>query len=253
MNFDKFFEKKFYVKGTETSKSMTIFPSVLLGDMQETAECGVKQYDIGTYELGSKGYCWIILQMSVRLTSLPKWKDTFKIRTWNSGIEGLFYTRQYRIFDDDNNEIGCANSKWIIADINTHRPVRPKVISELFDDPDSGKVLSVPQDEPCVNVEIPKLVFPDTASLGTSIITKYADYSEIDHNNHVNNTRYISWAYDCLNKAGIDTEKVREFDITYHAEVKEGSQAELYLYKQDGYCFVVGVVEDKKVFIFRCR
>ena len=86
------------------------------------------------------------------------------------------------------------------------------------------------------------------------IITKFADYSELDHNDHVNNTRYIAWAYDALYKLGKDLRMIMKFDINYHSEVKSGERVDLYYMNEDGNDIIYGYKADgTKVFIFRSR
>ncbi len=254
MSFPEYFDKTFYVKGTDTSRCHTLFPSCMLGDMQETSEGGVVQYGMGTDDLLRNDFCWIILKMSVRMKRLPKWRENFTVRTWNSGVSGLFFRRSYYILDENGNNIGSADSLWIIADVKSHRPVRPKTIFELYDNLADGVSVSSPQNDYTLDFSIPSLTIPAKDELNLSpIMSKYADYSEIDSNNHVNNTRYVSWALDALYKYGVNVDGINEFDITYHAEVKEGFRTDLYVYESDGYYYTVGFNDDIKVFIFRCR
>lgn len=252
MSFPEYFEKSFYVKGTDTSRSHTVFPSCMLGDMQETSEGGVLQYGMDTDSLLKNDFCWIILKMSVRMKRLPKWRETFKVRTWNAGVSGLFFRRSYYICDADDNVIGSADSLWIIADVNSHRPVRPKNILAMYDKPDMEISISAPQNDFELDFTIPSVSFPSDEVIGDSpLMSKYADYSEIDSNNHVNNTRYVSWALDALHKYGVNVDGIKDFDITYHAEVKESEKVDLYVYESEGFYYVVGLKQDSKVFIFR--
>ena len=61
------------------------------------------------------------------------------------------------------------------------------------------------------------------------VIIKYADYTELDRNRHVNNSRYTAWAYDALFKSGYDVSAIKEISIMYNSEVKQGEKVELYI------------------------
>lgn len=256
MEIPKFTDKEFNVKVTESSLSDTILPSVLLGDCQEIAEDGVLTFGIDTTALNEKGFCWIVLRMSVEIDRLPKWKESFKLRTWSKGTKSLFWRRDYQVIDSSDNVIGRSTSEWIVADINDHRPIRPSTLINAFSDISSkASFLADSQNEDfALDYSSPKLSFPASVDLlGSPMITKYADYSELDHNKHVNNTRYIAWAYDALYKAGIDVDGIKRFDINYHEEVKKNEKVDLYYSFEDGFHYIYGYKNGvEKVFNFRC-
>lgn len=255
MSIPPYVDTDFYVKVTEGSMSDTILPSVLVGDFQESAENGVVIYGVDTPSLNSKGYCWIILRMSVELEKSPKWKDNFKIRTWSCGSKSIFWRRDYLVIDGEDKVIGRSTSEWIVADIDSHRPIRPtKMVDDFSEFPDYKELLNPQNNDFSLQYSSPKLDFPlSVEELGEPSIVKYADYSELDHNHHVNNTRYIAWAYDALFKSGIDVDSISKFDINYHSEVKPGEKVDIYLKDENGYHYLYGYKNgDEKVFNFRC-
>ena len=256
MSIPKFTEKDFYVQCNDSSEADLIFPSVLTGDFQEVAEDAVVEFGVDTPSLNQAGFCWIILKMTVEMDRYPAWKESFKVRTWSHGCEKLCWIRDYQVIDSDGNEIGRGTSDWIVADAATHRPVRPRTVVETFSHVEGyDRLIEEQNDKRMLPFSSPKLDFPeDLASLGEPIISKYADYSELDHNHHVNNTRYISWAYDALHKLGRDVYSVNKFDINYHAEVKAGERVDIYHTEIDGNDFIFGYIDGtKKVFAFRGR
>ena len=255
MSFPEYTEREFYIECHECSRDDVLFPSVLAGDFQEVAEDGVATFKIDTPALKKNNFCWIILRMSVEMDRFPSWKESFKIRTWGCGTKGIFWRRDYSVFDMEGNEIGRACSDWIVADNETHGPIRPSQVGETFKDISPIDVL-VPQSERlALDYDAPKMRFPkEQSELGDVIITKFADYSELDHNDHVNNTRYIAWAYDALYKLGKDLRMIMKFDINYHSEVKSGERVDLYYMNEDGNDIIYGYKADgTKVFIFRSR
>ncbi|MBO7453675.1 MAG: hypothetical protein J6U54_25360 [Clostridiales bacterium] len=254
MSVPLYCERKFYVECHECSRDDIIFPNILTGDFQETAEYGVYEYGVDTDTLKKNDFCWIILRMSVEMDSFPKWKDSFSIKTWGCGVKGIFWRRDYSVHDVDGNEIGRACSEWIVADNNSHRPVRPTNVEAVFEGKVNGKLLEPQNDRLALDYAAPKLEIPDMEELGEPVITKYADFSELDHNDHVNNTRYVAWAYDVLYKLGIDVCSIKKFDINYHSEVKSGEKVDIYHKTIDGKETIYGFKGDGvKVFAFRCK
>ncbi len=239
MEIPEYSEMNYYVKGTECSDHQALSLPVLLGDFQETADKGAGDCGFDRTVVTSLNACWIILRMKVHIERLPLWREEFTIRTWSNGCEKLYFDREYEVYGSDGERIGWASSIWILADLNNHRPLIPGRIEGLS--------------APVVQREF--LVFgercPKFKSLPSEevmkdkpVITKYADYSELDHNHHVNNTRYMAWVLDALYKCDIDVSKVKDFDITYIAEVKSGERVDIYVVKTDYGFYVTGYKED---------
>ena len=239
-------ELEVYCKATECGIGDMLFASVLIGDLQEAAEQSSYSLGYGTDFLKENNICWIILRMKIEIDRLPKWHETFKIRTWATGLEKIYYGREFEVYDSEGNRIGKATSVWILADWNTHRPVIAGKRPEL----PPAKVQSP---ELVFGKGCPKIDFPDKQDIAADsdkpVIIKYADFTELDRNRHVNNSRYTAWAYDALFKSGYDVTSVREISINYNSEVKQGEKVELYISDKDGKLTVYGYKDaDTKVF-----
>ncbi len=231
----------FYVKSTECSHDSTLAMSVLLGDLQEASDTGARDCGFDRTIINSHNACWIILRMKVHLEKIPAWRDSFTIRTWSTGSEKFYFDREYEILDSDNNVIGCASSLWILADMNTHRPLIPSKIEGI----------------PSEFTQSTKLVFGERCQRSSSVkletfdgiepsIIKYGDYSELDHNHHVNNTRYMAWVYDALFKSNYDLKRITDFSLSYINEVLPGEKVRLYIkeLEQDKKLIVSAYKED---------
>lgn len=233
-------------KATECGIGDKLFASVLIGDLQEAAEHGSESVGYGTDFLKEHNICWIILRMKLRFFELPSWHEKFTIKTWFTGLDKISYGRDFEIVDSEGRQIGIATSIWILADWNTHRPVIARKRPELPED-------DTPIDFKVFGENCPKLRFPDKSEiLGKTdkpVILKYADFSELDRNRHVNNSRYTAWVYDALFKAGVDVTLINEITINYNSEVKAGEKVELYITEDNGsYCVYGYKNDDIKVF-----
>lgn len=219
-------ELEVFCKATECGIGDNLYASVLIGDIQEAAEQSSATLGYGSDSLRENGICWIILRMHLEIDRLPKWHETFKIRTWATGLEKIYYGREFELYDSEGVRIGKATSTWILADWNTHRPViahkRPDLPPYAVQSPD--KVFGT---------DSPKINFPEKCDIAGEnekpVVIKYADYTELDRNRHVNNSRYTAWAYDALFKSGYDVLAVKEIMILYKSEVKQGEKVELYI------------------------
>lgn len=217
-------EVKFYVKGTDCGANSKLAPSVLFGDMQECADTGAQDLGFDRYVLKDFNACWILLRMRVHVIDMPKWRDSFSVRTWSTGCDKFFFDREFEALDSEGNVVAQGSSIWIMADIVNHRPIIPAKV-EGFAEKIVVQNSRLVFDEKC-----PKLKAPSVEELQDGpVVTKYADYSELDWNNHVNNTRYIAWICDALYKAGINPGEIKDIVINYISEVKEGEKIDLYV------------------------
>ncbi|MCR5592670.1 MAG: hypothetical protein K6F79_02815 [Saccharofermentans sp.] len=235
---------EFYTKSTDCGTDSRLAPYVLLSDLQETADVGAADTGWGREAIGEYNCCWIVLRYRISFDRLPFWKEKFTIRTWSCGPKKLFFDREFEVFDEQGTVIGKASSVWILADKDSHRPVFPSRLDSL----------------PQGLVQSERLVFGESAGKlpalkaesfeGEPAITKYADYSELDHNHHVNNTRYLAWVYDALFKLDTDLYKVKEININYISEVKSGQKVDIYVKKHGNSIEVAGFRDDNSgVFI----
>lgn len=230
---------EFYTKSTDCGTDSCLAPYVLLSDLQETADIGAADTGWGREAIGEYNCCWIVLRYRIKIDRLPSWKEKFTIRTWSCGARKLFFDREFEIFDENKERIGYASSVWILADKDTHSPVFP------------AKLESLPQrlvqsDRLVFNESAGKLKIPSEDSLeDRPVITKYADYTELDHNHHVNNTRYLAWIYDALYKLGLDLHSVTEININYISEVMSGQKVDIYVSDAEDKVIVTGLRDDK--------
>ena len=77
-----------------------------------------------------------------------------------------------------------------------------------------------------------------------------AGFSEIDVNNHVNNTKYANYVSDAV----VPDEKdiLSEFQIDYRKEVAEGTQLRIYHSKEEEKVLAKGLNDNGDI-MFACR
>ena len=237
----------FKAKCTECGLGNMMFMHFLLGDMQEAAEKGSDQLNIGTNFLMENGICWIILKVKAKIERLPKWGEDFRVRTWASGLNKIIFSREFEFIGEDGKIFISMSTEWIMAEWDSHRPVIPRKKACLPE-------IVTQNDRRVFDVPCEKLSFPERESFeGKAVISKYADFSELDRNSHVNNTRYMAWAFDALYKEGVDVFDVRDMDINYISEVRQGEKVDIFVEKDaDGkYCVYGFKNGDTKVFCTR--
>ncbi len=215
MDKPRILTKEFSIRSTETDLWDRLHLDSLFSMMQETASEHAALLGTSNQVLDDRGYVYLLNAISLRLDSYPVWGESVRITTWCRDIIQLYFMRDFVIETSDGKKIAAATSAWFLGDKNNHRPLRPSVIDDLTTD------YTYPQRSAlgfnALRLKNSRLNLPEESSF-----SKYADFSDLDRNRHVNNTRYVAWSIDYFyHSLGInEARKIKGIDINYLAEVK---------------------------------
>jgi len=174
----------------------------------------------GYDDLSENDQFWVLSRIRVEVERLPLWTEEVTLMTYPRGVDGPFALRDYELFDAKGNKIISGVSSWLIVNSKTHRPVRPTELD-----------LTHAVSERCaLNVNASKIAdIKQTPVYVDEFIVKASD---IDVNLHVNNTRYVEWAY---NTFPLDYHKdylLKVVEVNFLAEGKEGNSLKIERYQQ---------------------
>lgn len=231
----------FTIIGPETDIHDRLHYHSLFAMLQEAACLDADRHGFGAEVMDGLSVCWLLLRMKVEMDVIPKWKDEIYIRTWSQGFERLLFHRDFDIFDKDRKRIGKATSVWVIAHQGDHRPVRPSSIEGM----------NVFEAHGSSERKAEKLApIPDEMREQAPRLKRFADYSQIDRNMHVNNTHYVAWSEDACYSLIPNEKRISGLTINYSSEVHPGEEVLLYSVLQDGKITVDGIeaVSQRHVF-----
>lgn len=186
---------------------------------QQIAEDNSEALGFGYNALIAKNDVWVLSRMQMRFTDMPRFKDKVRFESWHAGVEGPLFIRDYEMLSADGEPVVVANSSWAIMDIDSRavqRPDRFDIPAESLGRPSS--LASSPK----------KIRIPADAVLEGSF-SHAVVYSDVDYNHHVNNTRYVVWAMDCLGDAVKG--EVTEVNVNFNHEIAPGANAEILRYR----------------------
>lgn len=210
---------KYIIRSTDTGPDDKITPHAMTSLIQEAASVDAGVLGFGADELDAKGICWLLLRTSVRFYDSPKWRDEITIDTWTNGTEKLLALRDFSISAGDGSVLARATTSWILADSISKRPKKIGILENRAMTEVNYSILGF--SSPRI-VEKPDLLPSHPA------IVKFAGYSEIDRNNHVNNTRYIAWCLDAVAVTAGSDLNIAGFDINYVSEITIGENVEIF-------------------------
>ncbi len=186
-------------------------PVAVLNYLEETAIRHSETVGCGIDRLLDEGKGWVLTRWSVNITDYPLWNESVAIETWPSSFHRFYATREFRTTGPGGRLLGVATSLWVFLDLNRKRPVRiPDFIQNAY-----GK-------NPVRMIEdgFPDLPGMDKPENSLSFRVRLSD---IDSNNHVNNTRYAEWILEAAPLSLHRDFRLSTMEIAYKKETGYGS------------------------------
>jgi acyl-ACP thioesterase len=226
------FTREFEVGSYQVHPDGRISLTSLADLLQEIAWRHADSADFGR-NLQETQQMWVLSRLEIRVTEFPKWGDRIRLFTGGRGADKLFAFREFMIWDQNERVIARAMSSWLLLNSETKRIQRPEQVlpPALFD----------PNSKPTWQPE--KITVVGETIAAEEIRVRHSD---LDLNNHVNNTSYIRWAENFLADQGVFP---AQFLINYSAECLLGEQVELKFFKGEGSSYLEGRVGRKTVFL----
>ena len=205
--------------------------SALLGYMQEAATQAAETGGFGReIIMGKYNGFWMLARMWYRIDRPLSWNEELTVHTWHRGGKGAVSYRDYDLYVE-NERVGEGVSAWVLADADSHRPIRLSGVTEMAET-HGGEL--------CKSMILNKLKAPAELQLVEKRVTRYSD---TDINGHINNTRYADFACDGLRMDLLEKEKfLSEVQIGYLGECIAGEVLDI----------MTGKMEDGRVYLCGC-
>lgn len=161
-------------------------PGAIFVAMQETAITHADQLGCGRDPMLEKGMFWVVIRTQLAMQEYPLLGDEVRVTTWPGKTNRGFFPRYHTFTRHDGAAIGAASSLWLIVDREQRN---------MIQHPD------LPRPMPDTSSLTPPLPFPARASAlrgKQHHLDLQPQYTDIDVNQHVNNTRYIDWICNAL-------------------------------------------------------
>ena len=161
----------------------------LLSIMNYFSDISNKQSEalgVGIDYLNSNNLTWVFYKYDIQVKRYPKYEEKIKVTTRGKDFKKFYASREFKIFDQDDNEIVSGEGIFLLIDTVKRRAVRIPDEQYIAYDVDKEK------DNNIVIKKIDKL----TEEHGYN--NYKVRYSDIDSNKHVNNVKYVDWAIDSI-------------------------------------------------------
>ncbi len=231
------------VRSYDVGNTGVLKPQVLFQFFQEAAGKHATHLGVGYDTLQSLGLFWVLSRVKAAIDALPAWGDQVTLTTWPKGIDRLFALRDFRMSDRDGRTMVRGTSCWLLVDIQKMRPRRIDSIPRTFPLNDTEHALQESLD---------KIAVPPGLEMQYE---RRVMASDLDVNNHVNNTEYVRWITDSLETGQGTTPSVRSLQINYLEEAKLGETMIFSLGRDrsPGVVFVEGVNRENGTKVVQAR
>ncbi len=188
-------------------------PSALLRMFQEICEEHVAAFGMDHNQLAAEGMAFLLTTNLLNLRRQPCFGENLTIITEPLGNLGAHFYRSFHLYAAGE-EIGNLLQLSVLADVNTHRLLRPAAFYRLgvFEDRQPDAALQVE------NMKMPA----DLSPLGSRTIY----YSDLDYNSHLNNTIYADILSDFWPLAPTE-HRFSQLQIQYVSEAFAGDVLQL--------------------------
>ncbi|MDC1106907.1 thioesterase [Prolixibacteraceae bacterium] len=183
-------------------------PSSMVRIFQEAATNHAEQLGVGYEALMAEGIFWVLSKIEVNIIEPIFWEDVYTIETWPVVFEGLLFRRDF-IFKKNDRIICEGSSGWLLVNEEKRRPVRPSNLKVDF---------------PCITNEGVNKYFQQKIEVEHDKIEEIINvgYSDIDMNQHANNTRYFDWLLQCIPQKTLQAKQIKSITIEYLKEAEWG-------------------------------
>lgn len=231
-------EKEYNLRASDFDKFNQIKPSAVLDLFQDAAGQHALDLGLGFEDMLKRSYLWVLTKIRFKILFQPKSYQKVIIKTWPLKPGKLTYRREYSIEDENGNILIAGSSEWVIIDSEKRRLV---AVVDLYPFNDGFNTEMIYEEK------LGKIKDFEVTGGGYAV---NAGFSQLDVNNHVNNTKYANYVLDAINP-DVPNE-LKEFQIDYRKEVFEGTKLFVHYEKQDSAIVAKGQNSNNEI-MFACK
>ncbi len=233
-------KKDYEIRYTDVDFNDNIKLSALLSVMVESACLSADELGFGYSVLQPKNIGFILANWYVELFRPIRLGDVLSVHTWPIEPKKLIVFRDYELFVGDE-KVGVATSRWCTVDLATFSMIPAK--EAIGGDITYNDFRAVEFN----SWKIPTFPHGDKPDY-----EKCVSYSDYDHYNHVNNTKYGDLLMDAFSPEELKGKAISKVRISYVKQCKYPEVLRFYKQKaEDGEYVVEGYEGDEERIIMK--
>ena len=200
-----YYEKKLTVLMRDCDMFRRLKPSAMLSMFQDCSEDLTEGWGVGLDAMMEKGIIWVAAKVTCTVHRLPEHCDEITVRGWAGRTRGSICPFHYEMWSAEGELLVTGCSMWVLSDLETHSMMSPNVPSLDLPTPDAPNTRL-----PRMGAILPPAEFETT--------TRKVQFSEVDINGHLTNTRYVDWMCDLPTREFHQTHPMTGIRLNYRAE-----------------------------------
>ena len=200
--------------------------------LQEAAANHAGELKCGMEFLRECGKMWVLSRLKVEILRTPELGEALTVKTYPSGRNRLFSTREFDLRDAAGNTIVRGSSYWLLLATETLRPLRPA---------DHLPTMVDNSEEPRFFPELDKLAEGAEAA---RIYTTTVRDAQIDLNDHLNSAEYAAMVHSAAAELFGAAPEFSAVQINYLMEANLGERVEIRGNRSGKSFFIEGVGEN---------
>lgn len=225
------YEQTYQLRTDDFDRYSRLQPASVLDVFQDVAGVSAELTPGMTWrEITDAGLVWVVTRIKYEVLDTPKLHEQVIARTWPLAPNRLGFQRDYTIKSLDGRLLVRGSSDWVMMDINTR-----SFASSL----DFYKGPYDFSTETAFDTKL-RRIRPFKPTDEGRIITP--EFTDIDINGHVNNTRYASYVMNTW--VPNEDEAIKTFQIDYRHEIRPGTSIRVHMQHKDGEVNFMGMSAD---------
>jgi len=215
--------------------------SAMLEEMQDAAGVHSTRLGWGREELVKQGVVWVLVRSEVRMERCPANGESVTVETFHGPTRHSFYPRYYVMTDAEGKRLGAGSTLWVLMDLNTRKTVRGESLG-----------LQLPDNRDAVPpMPYPAAIRPLEGETRESVYR--AVYTDLDVNQHVNNTRYADWICNQIGTETLRKQEIARMILDYNEEILPDEEVAFRFTHTGTECRLAGWIGDRRAFEIACE
>lgn len=228
------FTKEYEIVSSDVDLNKELTFSSMLRLFQDIATIHGEMIGVGNDEIFKHNLVWVVSRTTIEITKMPKMGDKIVLETAPGEIMRTMFPRFYQIKDINGNVIIKASSIWVLMDFNSRVMVSPDAYNISIDPKYIENFNMFAQNVKTLQYDL--------------TYEKHVEYSDLDYNHHMNNTKYADLVMNALYETKTEKHNYKNFKIVYSKEAKLNDTIVVKYTKNNSLINVCGFVDNQKVF-----
>ncbi|MCL2163933.1 MAG: thioesterase [Oscillospiraceae bacterium] len=222
-----------------------IKPSAIMEYFQNIALAHADILELGYDDMIKKNIVWVMIRMSLKVVQSPRIGEKLTIITVPEKPKAADVDRGYYIYNNVEEIVIVASSKWCMLDTNTYRPQRCTPFFKKFDDS-----VYIPY-QPLEGGNCKINALSNYGNVNEKPFDFTVQVADLDSSIHMNNARYADIILNVCGMEMMQNNNLVRIDINFLNQLFIGDQCKVFKVQNHNFTFMEAKKAKSDTIIFR--